>query len=208
MNWTRLIAKLTPTWKTSWPMNCFHSYMSSLRAYLAQLSSAQEKMLQYHIHAWSNFFSVLFFFSPPQLSIPTPTHIWTAFHWFPFTLCKYCLLLCSSWQEFSLSQCSHLESILRRRGTESNEIRIGLFLLHSSAADPTLPKLSWLLIPEGVIASVMTTEVQSEQVAQCHKMSWGKCLHGENSYGKSYMFTLIEVTCTLLCLRVSQNHQG
>lgn len=149
-------------------------------------------------------FFVYFQFSSSSISIPTD--IWTAFHWLPFTLCKYCLLLCSSWQEFSSSQCSHLESILRRWGTEGNERRIRLFSLCASTADPMLLKLIRFLISESVIPSVMTTEVQTMWASftiprdVMRKMfAWR-----EIATRKKCMFAHIKVTVTFLSFRLMQ----
>lgn len=194
MNWTRLISKLIPTRKSLWPTNCFHGYMSW--AYLAQLRKRLCSAISVP--------KVTIFFFSPHISIPTPSDIWTAFYWFPFTLCKYCLLLCSRWQKFSSSQYSHLEFILRTWGTEGNERRIGLFSLHAPAADPTFLTLIQWLISESVIASVMTTEVQRQTM-------WASFTIPRDVMGKMFawreivtrknrMFALTKMTATLLSL--------
>lgn len=150
-------------------------------------------------------FIFLFF---PYPSILTPTDIWTAFPWFPFTLCKYCLLLYSSWQEFSSSQCSHLESILRRWGIEGKGRRIGLFSLHASAADPTLLKLIQLLISESVIASVMSTEVQRQTMWACftipREVMGEMFARRKKATRKNFVFALTKVRVTLPSLRIVQ----
>lgn len=169
MNWTRLISKLIPTRKTLWPTNCFHSNTSSLKVCLAQL----RKRLCSAIFVPE---VTIIFFSPSIFPSPLPpiSDCLSLVSFHTLQILSSAVLQLAGIQQLSVS---HLESILRRWGTEGNERRIGLFSLHTSAADPTLLKLIQLLISESVIPSVMTTEVQRDHVSKFHN---SKRCHGGN----------------------------
>lgn len=145
-------------------------------------SLAQKKSLDCHIQAWSDYF--YFFILSPSLHPHS--------HWYldclslvSFTLCKYCLLLYSSWQEFNSSQCSHLESILKWGGIEGKERRIGLLSLQASAADPTLLKLIQWLVSESVIANVMSVDMQRQTMSMFHN---SKRCHRRNVCLEKYSY--------------------
>lgn len=150
--------------------------------------------------------TIFIFLFSPHPSILTPTDIWTAFPWFPFTLCKYCLLVCSSWQEFSSSQCSHLESWDDEGLKAKKELNYFPYML--LAADPTLLKLIQLLISEIVIASVMSTDMQGQTMWACFTIP--RDIMGEvfvwRKIGirKNFIIALTKVRVTLLSLSTVQ----
>lgn len=77
MNWTEFISKLIPTRKTLWPINCFHSYMSFLNAYLALLRKSLCRAISMSEVTMS---FLLFSFFHPSASTLISGLFFTGFH--------------------------------------------------------------------------------------------------------------------------------
>ena len=77
MNWTEFISKLIPTRKTLWPINCFHSYMSFLNAYLALLRKSLCRAISVSEVTMS---FLLFSFFHPSASTLISGLFFTGFH--------------------------------------------------------------------------------------------------------------------------------
>lgn len=177
MNWTMLISKLIPTRKTFWPRNCFHSYTSSLKAYLAQLRKSLCSAISVPEVTFFFFFSLSP--SPPSPLPPISGLPFTGFlsHFANIAFCSAPAGRNSATLSVHIWNPSWEDEVLKAMKRELDYFPYMFLQLIPHFSN----KFSyWFLKVSSLVLWLQKCKDRPcEQVSQFQEMSWGKCLHGE-----------------------------